>query len=440
MKFFYNLSIALLCVALLAASFGRPVKAASLNDTLQSQISALQQQIDSYQTNISSLEQQKATVQNQVNILADQINTAQLSLQKISLAITDLNNQIKNKQTQIATLKSNMQQEKIFLQATLREIDENPDSSTLALLLSSDDFSSFFSNIQQLSDLQNGISSHLQTLVNNQNQLEAQETVLQDNLQESNDLANIQQQQVTILRNQENQKNQLMSQIQKNENTYSGNVQIASSQIAAIKKQLYILHGDGSSGSMNFDQAYQYAETASKLTGVPASLLLGILDEETGWGNNVGTGNWQSSMEPASQQNGASCVQQKAFLEITQSLGLNPDKTPVSRKPSYGWGGAMGPAQFLPCTWLSYASKISSLTGHNPPSPWNIEDAFTAAGLYLAVRGATAGTYASEHTAAAEYIGGGNWQSTVAQYYADNVMSLADQFQEDINILNQSQQ
>ena len=55
------------------------------------------------------------------------------------------------------------------------------------------------------------------------------------------------------------------------------------------------------------------------------------------------------------------------FAVIAQTLGFNPDDLPVSRKPWYGWGGAMGPAQFIPSTWaLCFIYEDVNFTGLDP--------------------------------------------------------------------------
>lgn len=72
-----------------------------------------------------------------------------------------------------------------------------------------------------------------------------------------------------------------------------------------------------------------------------------------------------------------------AFLRITQALGLNADTVPLSCPYGNGWGGAMGPSQFIPTTWELYQSRIATVTGNNPPNPWNAEDAFAATAIYL---------------------------------------------------------
>jgi membrane-bound lytic murein transglycosylase B len=97
-------------------------------------------------------------------------------------------------------------------------------------------------------------------------------------------------------------------------------------------------------------------------------------------------------------------TEKNAFLQITSRLGLDPNSVKVSREPTYGCGGAMGPAQFIPSTWLAYEAEVARLTGHNPPSPWNTQDAFTAAAVKLARGGAT--TRAGEEGAARAYVGG----------------------------------
>jgi len=156
------------------------------------------------------------------------------------------------------------------------------------------------------------------------------------------------------------------------------------------------------------------------------ALLLAMLKKESEWGTNVGRGTWRQDMHPRDQN---------AFLAITKELNLNPDLTPVSRKPSYGWGGAMGPAQFLPNTWLAYKDEIARLTGHNPPNPWDIGDAFMACAIKLRDAGAAAQTYRAEWKAAQIYFAGRRWNNPRYYFYGDSVMELANKFQHQIDIL-----
>src|ERR1700741_5248621 len=99
-------------------------------------------------------------------------------------------------------------------------------------------------------------------------------------------------------------------------------------------------------------------------------------------------------------------TEKNAFMRITGDLGLNPDTQKVSREPSYGCGGAMGPAQFIPSTWVAYIGDVTRLTGRPLGNPWNPQDAFTAAAIKLAGGGASSKTRAGEIAAAKAYIGG----------------------------------
>ena len=98
----------------------------------------------------------------------------------------------------------------------------------------------------------------------------------------------------------------------------------------------------------------------------------------------------------------------------------------------------MGPAQFIPTTWQLYVDRIRKITGHNPPNPWDPFDAFAAAALLLKDNGAAAGTYSAERTAALKYLAGSNWKKTAYSFYGDDVMALAQKYQEQINILQGS--
>ena len=98
------------------------------------------------------------------------------------------------------------------------------------------------------------------------------------------------------------------------------------------------------------------------------------------------------------------------FLNLLKKLGKDVKTTPVSccifrnGKP-WGWGGAMGPAQFIPSTWAIYADQVQRLLKKDRvANPWAIQDSFLASALYLKALGAD-GSYRGELNAALGYFG-----------------------------------
>jgi membrane-bound lytic murein transglycosylase B len=118
---------------------------------------------------------------------------------------------------------------------------------------------------------------------------------------------------------------------------------------------------------------------------------------------------------------------------------MDADITPVScpmrdsKGNQVGWGGAMGPAQFIPSTWMGYKDKIAALTGKNPANPWDIRDAFAAAAIKLTAGGAD-GTYQGNWNAAMRYFSGST--NVKYRFYGDNVMQTAAKYQNDISDLS----
>ena len=145
---------------------------------------------------------------------------------------------------------------------------------------------------------------------------------------------------------------------------------------------------------------------------------------------------------------------QPIFKVIAETLGFNPDATPVSAAAGLStYGGAMGPSQFIPSTWAHYggfikdvagnwvydknSDTIRSLTGKAAPSsPYDNQDAFLATALLMSDNGAGAGTYAAERLAAIRYFAGWGGASNPAYgSYGDGVMGHATRIQQEIDIL-----
>lgn len=97
----------------------------------------------------------------------------------------------------------------------------------------------------------------------------------------------------------------------------------------------------------------------------------------------------------------------------------------------------MGPAQFMPTTWQLYKNAISEATGHKTANPWDALDAFMAAALLLRDNGATGKDQNAEWRAALRYFAGSNWNNPSYRFYGDDVISLANKYQSQIDILNE---
>jgi membrane-bound lytic murein transglycosylase B len=96
-----------------------------------------------------------------------------------------------------------------------------------------------------------------------------------------------------------------------------------------------------------------------------------------------------------------------------------------------GYGGAMGPAQFIPSTWMGYKDKVTAITG-KPANPWDIRDAFLASAIKLRAGGAD-GNYQGEWNAAMRYFSGGT--NVKYRFYGDSVMATAAKYDMDIKEL-----
>ncbi len=193
--------------------------------------------------------------------------------------------------------------------------------------------------------------------------------------------------------------------------------------------------------ALNFGQALDIANYVSNIIKIRPAFLIAVTQEElslvdkyelcyvtdlkTGEGKTIADGKRMArTMHPTRD------IQD--FLKITKDLGMDPYKTPVTCPMSFGWGGAMGPADFIPSTWMKYKDKIEEVT-QKPADPWNITDAFLAAGFYLSESGANLQTKDGEWKAAMIYFSG--TPDSIYTWYADNTLKIADEIEKKIEYL-----
>jgi len=176
-------------------------------------------------------------------------------------------------------------------------------------------------------------------------------------------------------------------------------------------------------------------------TGIDPAFLLAILTQESNLGANVGqcyltdpeTGSGVGKNTGTVFKNVMKPTRDVApFLQITNALGFNAFQTAVSCPIAgvAGYGGAMGPAQFIPSTWKIYEERLHNALGYSP-NPWSPKDAFMASAMYLTNLGAVGSSVSAQNKAACRYYGSGGASCS----YSRSVQKLKTAIQADIDLL-----
>lgn len=397
---------------------------------LEAELAGLEKEIERYGTLIKEKQSEAQSLERDVVLLDAAIKKAQLEIKARTLAISRLQGAIQDRTQQIYTLEDKVDREKASLGELIRKLDELDHASLIEVLLGYENLSDFFVVSDSFDTLAKSIQDSLAVIATARAQTEKERDELEERKAEETQLKTLQELEKKRIEEREAEKKKILRLTRGKEKEYQKLLEERAKNAATIRSQLFLLNG---SPAIPFEKALEYAFLAEKATGVRPSFLLGVIAEESNLGANVGTGNWKTDLAHAR------CAKQRsAFQAVTSRLGLNPDLMPVSKRAWYGYcGGAMGPAQFIPTTWLLYEDAISKITGHNPPNPWDPLDAFVAASLLLKDNGASERTYEAEFRAALKYLAGSNWKKSAYRFYGDDVMALAQKYEEQMNILRQ---
>ena len=400
-----------------------------LKAALNKQLAQLENQINDYSSQITNLQSSENSLNNTIKIYNDQIKRGQLEIQRINLLLKSLSSDVISHENKIDDLSQKLSLQEKLMAQNLRAINNADKQSLVIVLFNNPKLSVFFDEMNSIQKIQKNAQDLLAQYKDLKDKLSEEKDALEEQKTEQAQLLTTQQLQKNALQEQQAEQKKILVDTKGKESNYQKMLSEAKKNAASIRSQLYKLEG---TGPITFEDAVKYATQAGKATGVRPALILGILTEETNLGQNVGKGNWLVDLAHSR------CAKQReAFVKITSELGINPDTQPVSKKQWYGYcGGAMGPAQFMPTTWMLYKDSVARITGHNPPSPWNAQDAFTAAALLLRDNGAAKGTYNAEWTAALKYLAGSNWNKSAYRFYGDTVMEFARRYQGQIDILN----
>jgi peptidoglycan hydrolase CwlO-like protein len=406
------------CAAVATSNTGCPnLSSADCKVLLQKCADYYDQQSAKLAQDITKTSAQKNTLQNAITKLKSKISSLGVQINQSTVMVKDLNIQITDTQSSISKTTDDVQDSQNQIASILRVVYEEDRKPAFVVLLEGN-LSDFFSNLAYLDNLNSKVSSLLESTKNLKTYLEGQQIKMSgsvDSLQKTIAMQTLQKQENEQTKAQQDKYMKLTEAQYQQQLKDKQEVEQKVSKIRAMLFQVV-----GTSKAPTFGEALEIAKSVSSVVSIRPAFLLAIISQESAIGRNVGQCYLSDETTGAGKKisTGATVMRimkptrdVQPFIQITTALGRDPYNTPVSCWiPAYvsgvptGWGGAMGPAQFIASTWNGIASRLKSLLGHTA-DPWDIKDSFTASALYLSDLGASKQTTAAENYAAGRYYG-----------------------------------
>lgn len=409
-----------------------------------------QKELNNIEAELASLlKQQEAqkkntgTLTGDVKFLNSQIAALKTKVKARALVIAQLKASISEKVSKISTLSEKIQNQHESLGQLLRKTNSFDDENLVHLIFSTQSLSAFYDDLESYSSLKEAIKVSVDEIKGVKTLTESEKKELEKKQDAETD-AKVELETAQKKTSQaEAEKKKLLSISQNKEAEYKKLAAEKKAKADKIRAALFTLAG--TSQKIEFGTALKYANEAKQLLGIDPAFLLAIFRQESNLGSNVGrcyltdtegekkgyginrtSGKiWTNLMKPTRDVD--------PFLAITSRLGINPLDTAVSCPVAgiQGYGGAMGPAQFIPSTWKIFEKRLKSLLGYEA-NPWAAHDAFMASAMYLTDLGAVGSSTALQHKAACKYYGTGGSTCT----YSKSVMKYKDAYQADIDLLS----
>ena len=399
---------------------------------LEAELSNLEREIAQKQKELEGQKGQSVSLSRDISILTTEINKSKLNIQAKNLTIKKLGGEIVDKNKKIQSLTEKIELEKQSLAQLIRKDRELDDIQILSLALSRTSISEMYGDVQNFSSIKNAVKNSVDAIRGVRTETQTEKKTLEEKKNKETDVKVQLENEKKKVEQNEADKKKLLSISKNKESEYQKVLADKAKRKAQILSALFNLRD---TGAIPFGRALEYANTASKVSGVRPAFILAIITQESNLGTdqgscyvtNMSTGEGMSSRSKKVFKNVMKPTRDvPPFIKITTELGRDPAKTLVSCPiGGIGWGGAMGPAQFIPSTWAGMSKKIAAALGKTTPDPWNAPDAFMASALFLKELGGVNGSYTAEIKAACKYYGTGG----SACAYGKQVMARVSKIQ-----------
>ncbi|MES2953008.1 MAG: hypothetical protein V4674_00410 [Patescibacteria group bacterium] len=409
------------------------------------ELAATEAEIAKWQAELNKTKQGTKSLQGEASKLQAKINEAKAFIKQRQVQIEKLIRDIGEKTKAIGHLVVKEGEAKDFIAVLLRATNRADAFSASEVIFSGESVSDLFENVDSYSSVSRSLGEKLTDVRDLHTRTEEERKALdQKRIQEADKKAQIETDKKKIERD-EAEKQRLIAINKTTEKTYQQVITEKQKRASEIRAALFRLRD---SEGIPFGDALRYATAASEKTGVRPALILAILTQESDLGKNVGSC-LVSNLETGdgAGKNSGSFFEQvmKAprdttpFGLITARLGRDWKMTPVSCPPAAkyvvgrGFGGAMGPSQFIASTWELFKNRIGALVGTSgdQADPWNPAHAFMATALYMSDLGARAESPTAEKNAACRYYSGRacDSKSPSNAFYGAQVMAKAQNIQ-----------
>jgi len=424
---------------------------------LETILAQCEQEIEEQKNLLNDKQRDSVTIERDISVLNYKINKAKAEIKAREIKIRKLNRDITSKEGEIVNLVLKTGNIKDSLAKILRKTDELESYSLVETLLSNKSLSDFFIDVDNFDVLKKQLRISLSEIKKLKNKKESIKSDLETKEENERGLKIAKEQERKKTYNYKSEKERLLNLNREEEKQYKQSIAEKEKIKNEIRNRIFRTIGGT---EMTFAEALELIAPFEEKIGVESALVLAVLTQESAIdgviGRNLGRCTYN---QPAPNKSGTvmSNSQKDSFLSIVKELGLNPNSTPVSCPiPRDGqYGGAMGPAQFMPNTWwdistgYGYKKRVAKVLGISKPSPFVNLDAFTATALYLSdARDRCAGPNGFDSTfkiwsctAAKYYSGLGSSGSTLARHmdhtysYGYKVAKRAQSFQKDIDTI-----
>lgn len=412
-------------------------------------LSQIDQQILAQQKLVEQKQAERQSLERDIGLLEAEIKKSQLGIQARSIAIRELNDQIGDKEKVVSVLDERSGRQKQYISDLLRKTQQIDDNSLVELILTNSSFTEFFADFEDYRTINDSLRESLMVLAEIRADTLDQKRSLEEKQIEEARQKQLQEAQRADIEAKEAAKNGILKVTKGQEAVYQEHLAQAQRTAAQLRAALFDLAGGG--GRIPFTEAVALAKFAGAKTGVSASFILAILEQESEYGANIGQCTYDQVVNGRAAMGPGSVPVFKVMAEI---LGFDIKTQKVSCPMSYGWGGAMGPSQFIPSTWALYGGYVNNgndkytyvagqdsirqLLGKDvPSSPFRNQDAFLATSLLMRDNGASAGSYNAEWTAAIRYYSGWNGINNPRNhFYGDQVMQRKARLEAEIKTLD----